>query len=114
MIGGEAEASWGWLKFGQWFKWAQQHGAAMFLLEHRSGQAAEEENRYQKLSVLQVLRIVRTHRGHEHGEHGLPQLQVREEDVPRPGHPLVCRQGLQDLAHFITAMNTKYSFTSKA
>ena len=27
---------------------------------------------------------------------------------------LVCRQGLQDLAHFITAMNTKYSFTSKA
>ena len=35
MIGGEAEASWGWLKYGQWFKWAQQHGAAMFLLEHR-------------------------------------------------------------------------------
>ena len=43
MIGGEAEASWGWLKYGQWFKWAQQHGAAMFLLEHRSGQAADSE-----------------------------------------------------------------------
>ena len=57
MIGGEAEASWGWLKYGQWYKWAQQHGAAMFLLEHRSGQADGEE----KLSVLQVLWIVRAH-----------------------------------------------------
>merc|ERR1711879_680156 len=26
MIGGEAEASAGWLKFGQWYKWAEQHG----------------------------------------------------------------------------------------
>jgi len=35
MIGGEAEASAGWLKFGQWYKWAEQHGAALFQLEHR-------------------------------------------------------------------------------
>merc|ERR1712130_692737 len=35
MIGGEAEASPGWLKFGQWYKWAEQHGAALFQLEHR-------------------------------------------------------------------------------
>merc|ERR1711971_750096 len=35
MIGGEAEASPGWLKFGQWYKWAEQHGAAFFQLEHR-------------------------------------------------------------------------------
>ena len=34
-IGGEAEASPGWLQYGQWYKWAQQHGAAMFVLEHR-------------------------------------------------------------------------------
>merc|ERR1719370_696033 len=35
MIGGEAEASPGWLKFGQWYKWAEQQGAALFQLEHR-------------------------------------------------------------------------------
>merc|ERR1711962_473143 len=35
MIGGEGAANPGWLNYGQWSKWAQQHGAAMFLLEHR-------------------------------------------------------------------------------
>jgi pimeloyl-ACP methyl ester carboxylesterase len=80
MIGGEAEASWGWLKYGQWFKWAQQHGAAMFLLEHRFyGASAPTEDMSTENMVY-----------------------------------LSSRQGLQDLAHFITAMNTKYSFTSKA
>jgi len=34
-IGGEAEASPGWLNYGMWYEWAQQHGAAMFVLEHR-------------------------------------------------------------------------------
>ena len=34
-IGGEGEASPGWLNYGQWSKWAQENGAAMFLLEHR-------------------------------------------------------------------------------
>merc|ERR1712215_196349 len=35
MIGGEAEASPGWIGYGQWYKWAEENGAAMFLLEHR-------------------------------------------------------------------------------
>ena len=35
MIGGEGEASPGWLNYGQWYKWAEENGAAMFLLEHR-------------------------------------------------------------------------------
>merc|ERR1719219_1841495 len=34
-IGGEAEASPGWLNYGAWYKWAQENGAAMFVLEHR-------------------------------------------------------------------------------
>ena len=34
-IGGEGEASPGWLTYGMWYEWAQQHGAAMFVLEHR-------------------------------------------------------------------------------
>ena len=34
-IGGEAEASPGWLEYGAWYKWAQENGAAMFVLEHR-------------------------------------------------------------------------------
>ena len=29
------EANPAWLNYGQWFKWAQDLGAAMFLLEHR-------------------------------------------------------------------------------
>ena len=37
-IGGEGEASPGWLTYGMWYEWAQQHGAAMFVLEHRWGQ----------------------------------------------------------------------------
>jgi len=35
MIGGEAEANPGWLDYGFWSGQARQHGAAMFLLEHR-------------------------------------------------------------------------------
>merc|ERR1711936_866485 len=35
MIGGEGEASPGWLNYGQWYKWAEENNAAMFLLEHR-------------------------------------------------------------------------------
>merc|ERR1719510_1850063 len=34
-IGGEAEASPGWLNYGAWYQWAQENGAAMFVLEHR-------------------------------------------------------------------------------
>ena len=34
-IGGEGEASPGWLTYGMWYEWAQLHGAAMFVLEHR-------------------------------------------------------------------------------
>ena len=34
-IGGEAPASPGWLQYGAWYEWAQMHGAAMFVLEHR-------------------------------------------------------------------------------
>ena len=35
-IGGESEASPGWLNYGKWYDWAQMHGAALFVLEHRS------------------------------------------------------------------------------
>jgi len=35
MIGGEAEASPGWLNYGAWTTWAKENGAGMFLLEHR-------------------------------------------------------------------------------
>ena len=34
-IGGESEASPGWLNYGMWYEWAKMHGAAMFVLEHR-------------------------------------------------------------------------------
>ena len=34
-IGGESEASPGWLNYGMWYEWAKLHGAAMFVLEHR-------------------------------------------------------------------------------
>jgi len=34
-IGGEGEASPGWLNYGAWMKWAEENGAALFLLEHR-------------------------------------------------------------------------------
>merc|ERR1719210_2841834 len=34
-IGGESEASPGWLNYGKWYDWAQMHGAALFVLEHR-------------------------------------------------------------------------------
>ena len=35
MIEGEYEARSSWLEYGMWYEWAQQHGAAMFVLEHR-------------------------------------------------------------------------------
>ena len=35
MIGGEAEASPGWLNNGDWTTWAKENGAGMCLLEHR-------------------------------------------------------------------------------
>jgi len=35
MIGGEGAASPGWLSYGAWTGWAAEHGAALFLLEHR-------------------------------------------------------------------------------
>merc|ERR1719242_2978591 len=34
-IGGEAEANPRWLDYGAWYKWAQENGAALFVLEHR-------------------------------------------------------------------------------
>merc|ERR1719285_1101376 len=45
MIGGEYEASPGYMRWGQWYKWAQEQGAAMFQLEHRFyGQSHPTEN----------------------------------------------------------------------
>ena len=35
MIEGEYEASSYMLEYGMWYEWAKQHGAAMFVLEHR-------------------------------------------------------------------------------
>merc|ERR1711970_646493 len=77
MIGGEGEASPGWLHYGQWYKWAEEVGAAMFLLEHRYyGKSQPVENMSTSNMVY-----------------------------------LSSRQGLEDLGHFITAMNTKHSLT---
>merc|ERR1719153_1872137 len=77
MIGGEAEASPGWLNYGAWTTWAQEHGAAMFLLEHRFyGQSKPTED-------------------------------MSRENM----RFLSSRQGLEDLAVFIDAMNTRYNLT---
>ena len=35
MIGGENMEDPAWEKGGQWYKWAEENSAAMFLLEHR-------------------------------------------------------------------------------
>merc|ERR1719167_807465 len=77
MIGGEAEASPGWLGYGQWAKWAKENGAAMFLLEHRY---------YGKSN---------------------PTEDMSTENM----RYLSSRQGLEDLGHFMTAMNVKYNQT---
>merc|ERR1712168_864567 len=74
MIGGEAEASPGWLNYGQWYKWAEENGAAMFLLEHR-------------------------YYGQSHPTEDMTTENMRY---------LSSRQGLEDLGHFMTAMNKKY------
>jgi len=77
MIGGEGEASPGWLNYGQWYKWAEENNAAMFLLEHRYyGQSQPTEN-----------------------------LTTYEMTF------LSSRQGLEDLGHFMTAMNDKHNLT---
>ena len=77
MIGGEGEASPGWLNYGQWYKWAKENGAAMFLLEHRY----------------------------------YGQSQPTEDMSTENMRYLSSRQGLEDLAHFMTAMNNKYNLT---
>jgi len=77
-IGGEGEANPAWLNYGQWFKWAQDLGAAMFLLEHRYyGQSKPTED--------------------------MSTTNMRY---------LSSRQGLEDLGHFISAMNTKNNLTN--
>ena len=68
MLGGEVEANPNLMGLGklldgkvyQWYKWAQENGAAMFVLEHYG----------------QVLRPEQTYRGSEHGELEVPQLQT--------------------------------------
>jgi len=77
MIGGEAEASPGWLNYGQWYKWAEENGAAMFLLEHR-------------------------YYGQSHPTEDMSTENMRY---------LSSRQGLEDLGHFMTAMNSKHNLT---
>merc|ERR1712002_205565 len=77
MIGGEGEASAGWMQYGQWYKWAEQQGAAMFQLEHRY---------YGKSQ---------------------PVEDMSTENMVY----LSSRQGLEDLGHFIAAMNTKHSLS---
>merc|ERR1712002_375010 len=77
MIGGEGEASAGWMQCGQWYKWAEQQGAAMFQLEHRY---------YGKSQ---------------------PVEDMSTENMVY----LSSRQGLEDLGHFIAAMNRKHSLS---
>merc|ERR1719317_1031584 len=77
MIGGEAEANPKWMTYGQWYKWAQENGAAMFELEHRY----------------------------------YGQSQPTEDMSTDNMRYLSSRQGLEDLGHFMTAMNKKYNLT---
>jgi len=77
MIGGEAEANPKWMTYGQWYKWAQENGAAMFELEHRY----------------------------------YGQSQPTEDMSTDNMRYLSSRQGLEDLGHFMTAMNNKYNLT---
>merc|ERR1711872_693606 len=77
MIGGEAAANPKWMTYGQWYKWAEENGAAMFELEHRYyGQSQPT------------------------GDMSTEQMVF-----------LSSRQGLEDLGHFMTAMNNKYNLT---
>merc|ERR1719513_223406 len=77
MIGGEAEANPKWMTYGQWYKWAEENGAAMFELEHRY----------------------------------YGQSQPTEDMSTDNMRYLSSRQGLEDLGHFMTAMNNKYNLT---
>ena len=77
MIGGENMEDPAWEKGGQWYKWAAENNAAMFLLEHRFY-------------------------GQSH-----PTFDMSIENMKF----LSSRQALQDLAHFMTAMNTKHNLT---
>merc|ERR1711936_1557613 len=77
MIGGEAEANPKWMTYGQWYKWAEENGAAMFELEHRY----------------------------------YGQSQPTEDMSTENMRYLSSRQGLEDLGHFMTAMNNKYNLT---
>jgi len=77
-IGGEGEANPKWLTYGQWYKWAEDNGAAMFLLEHRY----------------------------------YGQSQPTEDMSTENMRYLSSRQGLEDLGHFMAAMNAKYDLTA--
>lgn len=77
MIGGEGEASPGWLNYGFWSNLAAEQGAAMFLLEHR-------------------------YYGKSHPVEDMSDLNMRF---------LSSRQGLEDLATFITAMSQEHNIT---
>merc|ERR1719320_2349477 len=77
MIGGEAEANPKWMTYGQWYKWAQENGAAMFEVEHRY----------------------------------YGQSQPTEDMSTDNMRYLSSRQGLEDLGHFMTAMNNNYNLT---
>merc|ERR1711970_1552263 len=77
MIGGEAAANPKWMTYGQWYKWAEENGAAMFELEHR-------------------------YYGQSHPTEDMSTENMRY---------LSSRQGLEDLGHFMTAMNNKYNLT---
>ena len=77
MIGGEGEGNPKHIKEAQWYNWAEENGAAMFLLEHR-------------------------YYGQSH-----PTFDLSTENMIF----LSSRQALQDLAHFMTAMNNKHNLT---
>ena len=77
MICGEWEENYWTMKYYQWYKWAEENDAAMFLLEHR-------------------------YYGQSH-----PTFDLSTENMIF----LSSRQALQDLAHFMTAMNNKYNLT---
>ena len=59
-IGGEGEASPGWLTYGMWYEWAQLHGAAMFVLEHRwvQGQPCKQCLAMFKITILSKRRCL--------------------------------------------------------
>merc|ERR1711970_980508 len=77
MIVGEAAANPKRMTYGQWYKWAEENGAAMFELEHRY----------------------------------YGQSQPTEDMSTENMRYLSSRQGLEDLGHFMTAMNKKYNMS---